>query len=153
MTDSESMYPSEQNTEETTTLPLSDWFVILDALEEWSYRHPRIGPGAGRVFSKLPQRAIDAWNRRNNIPRPAVDLLLFLAEDSRNISALMAAAGYTEDETRGAWDFARAAGYVQSTLLGADQLTLTGRVRAEDLRYRQGLRTGISPKDLPPSTR
>ena len=64
----------------------------------------------------------------------AVDqLLIFLVEDSRNVSACMAAAGYTEDETRGAWNYARRAGYTQATGLGQDRLTEKGRARASGL--------------------
>lgn len=42
----------------------------------------------------------------------AVDTLLtLLLEDNRNIAARMAAAGFSEDELRGAWNYARQAGY------------------------------------------
>ena len=42
----------------------------------------------------------------------------------------MAAAGYTEAETQGAWNYARVAGYTESTGLGQDRLTVAGRERA-----------------------
>ena len=62
---------------------------------------------------------------------PAVDTLLtLLLEDTRNISARMAAAGFSEDEIRGAWNYARQAGYTESTGLGQDRLTEVGRERA-----------------------
>ena len=35
-------------------------------------------------------------------------------------SQQLMAAGHTEDEVRGAWNFARSAGYTESTGLGAD---------------------------------
>ena len=64
----------------------------------------------------------------------AVDqLLTLLVEDSRNIAARMAAAGHSEDETRGAWNYARQAGYTEATGLGQDRLTEAGRARASDL--------------------
>ncbi len=43
-------------------------------------------------------------------------------------------AGYAEDEVRGAWNFARAAGYTESTGLGTDRLTPAGRARAGEVR-------------------
>lgn len=48
------------------------------------------------------------------------------------------AAGHTEDEVRGAWNFARAAGYTESTGLGADRLTPTGRRRTQEIRSESG---------------
>ena len=55
---------------------------------------------------------------------PAVDtLLILLIEDTRNIAARMAAAGYSEDETRGASNCARKPGYTEATGLGQDRLT------------------------------
>ena len=65
---------------------------------------------------------------------PAVDTLLTLfLEDSRNIAARMAAAGYSEDEIRGAWNYARQAGYTEATGLGQDRLTEAGKARAQQL--------------------
>ena len=65
---------------------------------------------------------------------PTVDTLLtLLVEDSRNIAARMAAAGLTQDETRGAWNYARQAGYTETTGLGQDRLTDAGRERARQL--------------------
>jgi len=61
----------------------------------------------------------------------AVDqLLIFLLEDRRTVPARMAVAGYSEDEIRGAWNYARQAGYTEATGLGADRLTEAGRERA-----------------------
>ena len=47
-------------------------------------------------------------------------------------SQQLMAAGYAEDEVRGAWNFARSAGYTESTGLGADRLTPAGRARATE---------------------
>ena len=58
---------------------------------------------------------------------PAVDLLVFLVEDTDNIAAAMSAAGFSEDEVRGAWNYARRAGYTEATGLGQDRLTDAGR--------------------------
>ena len=43
------------------------------------------------------------------------------------------AAGHSEDEVRGAWNFARAAGYTEPTGLGMDRLTPAGRARAREI--------------------
>jgi hypothetical protein len=65
----------------------------------------------------------------------AVDqLLLFLLEDNRNVAARMAAAGYSEDEIRGAWHYAREAGFTESSGLGQDRITEVGRARAATLK-------------------
>lgn len=56
---------------------------------------------------------------------PAVDTLLALLVDTRNISARMAAAGSSEDEIRGAWTCARQAGY-EATGLGSNRLPEAG---------------------------
>jgi hypothetical protein len=62
---------------------------------------------------------------------PAVDQLPpFLAEDSRNIAVRVVAAGYSEDEIRGVWNFARRAGWVAPTGFRAVRLTDAGRSRA-----------------------
>ena len=54
----------------------------------------------------------------------AVDTLLtLLLENTRNVSARMAAAGFSEDEIPGAWNYARQAGYAEATGLGQDRLT------------------------------
>lgn len=58
-------------------------------------------------------------------------LLVILAGPNPGFaSRQLMAAGYAEDEIRGAWNFARAAGYTESTGLGADRLTPAGKVRA-----------------------
>jgi hypothetical protein len=46
-------------------------------------------------------------------------LAILAGPNPRHASQLMAA-GHTEDEVRGAWNFARVAGYTESTGLGAD---------------------------------
>lgn len=46
-------------------------------------------------------------------------------------SQQLRAAGYAEDEIRGAWNYARAAGYTERTGLGQDRLTDAGRARAK----------------------
>jgi hypothetical protein len=61
----------------------------------------------------------------------ADQLLAILAGPSpRYASQQLMAAGHLEDEVRGAWNFARSAGYTESTGLGADRLTAAGRARA-----------------------
>jgi hypothetical protein len=65
---------------------------------------------------------------------PAVDTLLtLLVEDARNIATRMAAAGFSEDELSGAWNYARQAGYTEATGLGADRLTEGGKARAREI--------------------
>lgn len=49
-------------------------------------------------------------------------------------SRQLMAAGYSEDEVRGAWNFARCAGYTESTGLGADRLTAAGKARAAEVK-------------------
>jgi hypothetical protein len=53
-------------------------------------------------------------------------------------SRQLMAAGYAEDEIRGAWNFAKNAGYTESTGLGADRLTLAGKARAAELKSYPG---------------
>jgi hypothetical protein len=65
----------------------------------------------------------------------AVDqLLTVLLEGKGRVSEQMRIAGYTEDGVMEAWDQARAAGFTESTGLGADRLTEKGRARANELR-------------------
>ncbi|MBA2725729.1 MAG: hypothetical protein H0U53_07050 [Actinobacteria bacterium] len=66
-------------------------------------------------------------------------LLIFLLEDRSTAPARMAAAGFSEDEIRGAWNYARKAGYTEATGLGADRLTDAGKIRAQTSR-RDGAR-------------
>ena len=61
-------------------------------------------------------------------------LTILAGPNSRLASNQLMAVGHTEDEVRGAWNFARAAGYTESTGLGADRLTAAGKARAEELR-------------------
>ena len=63
-------------------------------------------------------------------------LLVIFGPNSGFASRQLVAAGYAEDEIRGAWNFARAAGYTESTGLGADRFTAAGRDRAAVLRRR-----------------
>lgn len=64
----------------------------------------------------------------------AVDTLLtFLVEDTRSVAARMAAAGFSEGELRGAWNYARQADYTEPTGLGQDRLTSAGKARAFEL--------------------
>jgi hypothetical protein len=65
-----------------------------------------------------------------------VDLLLSIlaGPNPRYATQQLMAAGLSEDEVRGAWNFARAAGYTESTGLGADRLTAAGKARAEQIR-------------------
>ena len=43
------------------------------------------------------------------------------------------AAGHSEDEVRGAWNYARSAGFTESSGLGADRLTAAGKARAVEI--------------------
>jgi hypothetical protein len=64
----------------------------------------------------------------------AVDqLLVFLLEGKDRVSDQMRLVGYTEDEVMEAWDQARAAGFTESTGLGQDRLTESGRLQASTL--------------------
>ena len=56
-------------------------------------------------------------------------LAILAGPNSRFASQQLMAAGHTEDEVRGAWNFARAAGFTEPTGLGADRLTLAGKER------------------------
>jgi hypothetical protein len=60
-------------------------------------------------------------------------LAILAGPNPRYASKQLMAAGHTEDEVRGAWNFARAAGYTESTELGADRLMEAGRARAVEL--------------------
>ena len=51
-------------------------------------------------------------------------------------------AGYGEDEVRGAWNFARSAGYTESTGLGMDRLTPAGRRRTQKIQSESGASLG-----------
>ena len=67
------------------------------------------------------------------------ELLAILAGPNPGFaSQQLHAAGYGEDEVRGAWNFARAAGYTESTGLGADRLTSAGRRRIQEIRSESG---------------
>jgi hypothetical protein len=57
-------------------------------------------------------------------------LLTFILEGKSRVAHLMAAAGYSEDQIRGAWNEARAQGFTEGTGLGQDRLTAEGRNKA-----------------------
>ena len=63
-------------------------------------------------------------------------LAIIAGPDRSTATRQLMAAGYMEDEIRGAWNFARAAGYTESTGLGMDRLTPTGKARAAEVRCR-----------------
>ncbi|MCA1736999.1 MAG: hypothetical protein LC739_13145 [Actinobacteria bacterium] len=63
-------------------------------------------------------------------------LLVFLLDGARDIARKMAAAGYSEDETRAAWNYCRQAGITEATGLGADRLTEAGKARARALAHK-----------------
>ncbi len=67
---------------------------------------------------------------RNGEPLDAVNTLLaLLVESTSNVSGRMRVAGYSDDEIQGAWNYARAAGFTESSGLGPDRLTEAGRER------------------------
>ena len=61
-------------------------------------------------------------------------LTILTGPDRSTATRQLMAAGYTEDEVRGAWNFARAADYTESTGLGMDRLTPAGKARAAEVR-------------------
>jgi hypothetical protein len=61
-------------------------------------------------------------------------LAILAGPNPSGASRQLMAAGYSEDEVRGAWNFAWSAGYTQSTGLGADRLTAAGKARAAEVR-------------------
>ena len=60
-------------------------------------------------------------------------LSILIGPDRSTATRQLMAAGYTEDEVRGAWNFARAAGYTESSGLGSDRLTAAGRERSQEM--------------------
>ena len=60
-------------------------------------------------------------------------LAILAGPDPGMASRQLMAAGHTEDEVRGAWNYARSAGYTESTGLGAGRLTPAGRARGREL--------------------
>ena len=62
-------------------------------------------------------------------------LVVLAGPNSQRASQQLMAAGHTEDEIRGAWNFVRSAGYTESTGLGADRLTPTGKARAAEVTF------------------
>ena len=65
-------------------------------------------------------------------------LVILIGPDRSGATPELGAAGYSEDEVRGAWNFARAAGYMEPTGLGADRLTPAGKARAAEVSRRHG---------------
>ena len=61
-------------------------------------------------------------------------LAILAGPNDRLASQQLIALGHTEDEVRGAWNFARAAGYTEPTGLGRDRLTAAGKARAAEVR-------------------
>jgi hypothetical protein len=61
-------------------------------------------------------------------------LLICLADQPRNVPMTMRGLGYTQEQISKAWTDARAARYTESTELGADRLTPSGRARAADVQ-------------------
>lgn len=59
-------------------------------------------------------------------------LSILIGPDRSTATRQLMAAGYTEDEVRGAWNFARATGYTESTGLGADRLTPAGKAKVSN---------------------
>ena len=57
-------------------------------------------------------------------------LAILAGPNPRLASQQLMAAGHTEDEVRGAWNFARSAGFTESSGLGRDRLTPSGKARA-----------------------
>jgi len=55
---------------------------------------------------------------------------ILAGHNPRYASQQLMAAGHSEDEVTGAWNFARAAGFTESSGLGADRLTAAGKARA-----------------------
>ena len=60
-------------------------------------------------------------------------LLILVGLGGSSAHRQLIAAGFTEDEIRGAWNFARSAGYTESTSSGMDRLTSAGRARAAEV--------------------
>jgi hypothetical protein len=61
-------------------------------------------------------------------------LTILAGPDPGFASRQLMATGYGEDEIRGAWNFARAAGYTGSSGLGQDRITPAGRARAATIK-------------------
>ena len=61
-------------------------------------------------------------------------LSILVGPDRSTATRQLMAAGYAEDEVRGAWNFARSAGYSESSGLGMDRLTAAGKGRAGEVR-------------------
>ena len=63
-------------------------------------------------------------------------LVILSGPDSGTASRQLIEAGYSDDEVRGAWNFARAAAYTEPTGLATDRLTPAGQARATAIRSR-----------------
>ena len=95
-----------------------------------------VGTAAGFLTQGAVTVAPEEAQRPRRFTVELIDRLLLILVGPDRISAnqQLIAAGYTEDEIRGAWNFARAAGYLESTGLGMDRLTTVGKARAADVR-------------------
>lgn len=123
MTDEQSMYGVETNPEGSTT---AFWAAARRVRAKLLLRL-RDDRGSALTSAEEDRQPLGGI-------MPAVETLLtLLIEDSRNVGARMVAAGFSEAEIRGAWNFARRAGYVESTGLGQDRLTEAGRARAKEI--------------------
>ena len=60
-------------------------------------------------------------------------LVILIGPNRSGATRQLITAGHSEDEVRGAWNFARAAGYTEPTGLGMDRLTPSGRKRAAEV--------------------
>lgn len=60
-------------------------------------------------------------------------LVILAGHNPRYATQQLMAARHSEDEVRGAWDFARSAGFTESSGLGADSLTEAGKKRAKEI--------------------
>ena len=72
-------------------------------------------------------------------------LVILTGSDSSTATPQLLAAGYSEDEIRGAWNFARAAGYTKPAGRSGDRLTTAGRVRASELLDARNRGSGTLP--------
>ena len=61
-------------------------------------------------------------------------LTILVGPNRSGATRQLIAAGHSEDEVRGAWNFARVAGYTEPTGLGMDRLTPAGKARAIEVR-------------------
>ena len=60
-------------------------------------------------------------------------LTILAGPNPRYAAQQLMAAGHPDDVVRGAWNFARSAGFTESSGLGADRLTAAGKARAKEI--------------------